>query len=126
MTRSRTCSTATTGRASPCRPAAWRAGRTAQRDGLKHYRERVWWDALTYAAAAKEGDEAVVRDKLDWESRKIALTLTGGSALQRAVRTPERVLSVPAQVGWRRFGREELEPAGGVTPPSGVPVNPFR
>jgi Family of unknown function (DUF5995)/Sigma-70 region 2 len=47
--------------------------------GLRYYRERVWWDALTFAAAAAEGREDVVRDKLNWESYKVALFLrTGG------------------------------------------------
>jgi hypothetical protein len=54
--------------------------------GLTYYRERVWWNAITYAAAMADDlaldvrDEeapkrlktSLVRDKLDWESYKVA------------------------------------------------------
>lgn len=50
--------------------------------GLKHYRERVWWDAVSFlasrdddgAACSLPGSEefALVQNKLDWESGKLA------------------------------------------------------
>lgn len=50
--------------------------------GLKYYRERVWWDAVSFlvtrddggAAPSRPGDTefTLVRDKLDWESWKLA------------------------------------------------------
>ncbi len=92
--------------------------------GLKHYRERVWWDALTFAAAAKDGDEAVVLEKLNWESYKIAQTLTGGSFWQRAVWFPEKAIGLV--VPRRRFGPADLEPAGGFTGRPSAVLNPFQ
>lgn len=90
--------------------------------GLKHYRERVWWDALTYAAAAKNGTEAIVRDKLNWESHKVAQLLR----TKRELWIPERVLGLPYAVfGTRRWDRITLESPGGVTVPPGTTVNPL-
>jgi len=42
--------------------------------GLRHYRERVWGDALTYAVMRKRSadDAELVRAKLDWESATLA------------------------------------------------------
>jgi hypothetical protein len=39
---------------------------------LRHHREHVWWDALAYAAAERDGLEQVVKDKLNWESYQLA------------------------------------------------------
>ena len=61
--------------------------------GLKYYRERVWWDALTYASALKNGTEAIVRDKLNWESHKVAEFLR----TKRELWIPERVLGLPVR-----------------------------
>ncbi|HVH24853.1 MAG TPA: DUF5995 family protein [Pseudonocardia sp.] len=83
--------------------------------GLKRYRERVWWDALSYAAAAELDQNAadVVRDKLNWESYKAAQRLTGDRFLQRAAWYPEKVLGPLARLGgYRRFGRSDLEMPG--------------
>ena len=44
---------------------------------LKYYRERVWWNALSFAAAKVEGKEDLVLDKLDWESLQLAKEVTG-------------------------------------------------
>ena len=72
-------------------------------------------------------DESVVRDKLNWESSKIALTLTGGSRWQRMVWLPERVLAMPRRLlGIAPFGPEQLEPEGGVTVRPDTPLNLFR
>lgn len=42
---------------------------------LRTYRERVWWNALSYAAATAEPEQKIVRDKLEWESAQLAKTL---------------------------------------------------
>lgn len=53
--------------------------------GLKYYRERVWWDAVSFlasrddggAACARPGSEefTLVQNKLDWESGKLAQSI---------------------------------------------------
>jgi hypothetical protein len=47
--------------------------------GLRHYRERVWGDALTYAVmrTRSDGDAELVRAKLDWESFTLAKQVQG-------------------------------------------------
>ena len=90
--------------------------------GLKYYRERVWWDALTYASACKDGAEGIVRDKLNWESHKVAELLR----TKRELWIPERVLGLPYAIfGTRGWSRITLEPVGGVTVPEGATVNPL-
>jgi len=91
--------------------------------GLRYYRERVWWDALTFAAAAANGRDDVVRDKLNWESYKVALFLCDKWWLW----VPERVLGLPWSVlGTRNWERITLEDFGGVDGPSGTPINVLR
>jgi len=90
--------------------------------GLKYYRERVWWDALTYASAVKTETEGIVRDKLNWESHKVAEFLR----TKRELWIPERVFGLPgALLGTRRWDRITLEPVGGVDVPDGTVVNPL-
>jgi hypothetical protein len=90
--------------------------------GLTYYRERVWWDALTFAAAAVEGRDDVVRDKLNWESYKIALFLD-----RSELWLPERVLGLPWSVlRTKSWDRIRLEDVGGVQVPSGTPINLLR
>jgi hypothetical protein len=43
---------------------------------LKYYRERVWWNALSFAAAMVDEKEDLVREKLDWESLQLAREVT--------------------------------------------------
>jgi hypothetical protein len=84
---------------------------------LKYYRERVWWDALAYAAARTIGREDTVRDKLNWESYKTALVLIGPKLLWLA----ERVLS---RFGTRkRWDLIPLEKEGGVETKERSPIN---
>lgn len=91
--------------------------------GLGYYRERVWWDALTFAAATVNGRDDVVRDKLNWESYKIALYLCD----KRWLWVPERVLGLPWSVlGTKSWDRIALEDFGGVEGPSGTPINVLR
>ena len=90
--------------------------------GLSYYRERVWWDALTYASARKHSTEAIVRDKLNWESHKVAEFLR----TKRELWIPERVLGLPYAIfGTRGWNRITLEPVGGVKVPEGTVVNPL-
>lgn len=85
---------------------------------LKYYRERVWWDALAFAAARRDGDDEVVRAKLDWESGTTADALLGPALLWSV----ERVLNGLAF--WQRptrwadiriegVGGASVEPASG-------------
>lgn len=43
--------------------------------GLKHYRERVWWDGISLLSAESEEQRQLVMHKLNWESAKIAGTI---------------------------------------------------
>ncbi len=45
--------------------------------GLKHYRERVWWDGISLLSAESEEQRQLVMHKLNWESAKIAGTIAG-------------------------------------------------
>ena len=45
-------------------------------EALRHYRERVWWDAIAYAAAPTDEDRLIVRNKLEWQSYRIAKRLS--------------------------------------------------
>jgi hypothetical protein len=76
--------------------------------GLRHYRERVWWDAVTFLTAADDGELALVKDKLNRASAAIAdlvgdrgfwslpIRLVGGALRRR--RFPRiAVEGVPAQ-----------------------------
>ncbi|MGD9528279.1 DUF5995 family protein [Pseudonocardia sp.] len=95
---------------------------------LKYYRERVWGDALAFAAAldAGRGGESVVVAKLNWESHKLAQLLAGPSLWQQALWYPERLFTA----GWRLLGGStsytgiRLEEAGSV--PVTAVGNPFR
>ena len=70
----------------------------------------------------KDGTEAIVRDKLNWESHKVAEFLR----TKRELWIPERVLGLPgALLGTRRWDRITLEPVGGVEVPEGTAVNPL-
>lgn len=93
---------------------------------LKYYRERVWSDALAFAAVLDTAREGVVRDKLNWESYKVARALTGTSLQARALWLPENVLGLPRRLlGWpKRYGDIELESEGGVSGGS-AQVRPF-
>jgi hypothetical protein len=59
--------------------------------GLKYYRERVWWNAISYLATVDEREIYLVHDRLNWESAKVANalgddTIGGHRAAQEAVR----------------------------------------
>ena len=59
--------------------ADWLLGDLDERvseEALRHYRERVWWDAIAYAAAPTDKDRLIVRNKLEWQSYRIAKRLS--------------------------------------------------
>jgi hypothetical protein len=90
--------------------------------GLKHYRERVWWDAMAFAAAQTQQCDDLVRDKLNWESYKIALFIESKKWLWRLERWLGALL-------WpfrrkTRWDRIVLEKEGGVEVKSRTPLHP--
>ena len=48
--------------------------------GLRHYRERVWWDSMSLLSAKSEEQRRLVMHKLNWESAKIAGAIAGESS----------------------------------------------
>jgi hypothetical protein len=40
--------------------------------GLKYYRERVWWSAISFLTTADDEERRLVHNKLDWESVRVA------------------------------------------------------
>ena len=54
--------------------------------GLKYYRDRIWWSALSFLATKTEAEVQLVRDRLDWESAQLAESLScEGAPLQSAL-----------------------------------------
>ena len=107
--------------------ADWLLGRFDEqlsKIGLTHYRERVWWDALACAAAMQDDDkdEDVVREKLNWESYKIALLINDEKLLWEA----ERLVDLPWAWRPQRWNEIELEREGGIDVPHGRPLRLFR
>jgi len=95
--------------------------------GLTHYRERVWWDAMSFACTENDEQESIVREKLNWESYKIAQILVGRSPWQRGLWFPERLLEIPGRLlGLKRFDRIVLEGEGGVGAGGKVTVSALR
>ncbi len=72
--------------------------------GLKYYRERVWWSAVSFLATGSEAERALVHARLDWESAQVADSIAGESSRFRRVLT--RLFN---QLSKRRFGAIELE-----------------
>ena len=82
----------------------------------------MWWDAITFSASAIEGCDDLVRDKLNWESHKVAVFLRDAGAA-----APERVAGLPFSLLVRKpWNRIRLEDVGGVRVPSGTPINLLR
>jgi hypothetical protein len=83
---------------------AGRVGERAAGLGLAHYRERVWWSAISFLAAADEAERAMVHERLDEQSSAVAEAVAlEGTAVRRAAR---RLLALPRR---RTFGMIELE-----------------
>lgn len=76
--------------------------------GLKYYRERVWWSAVSFLCVKDDGETGLVHDKLNWESFKVAKFMTRRVVWQQVVWFFGRLLRK------RRFGRIEIEGIGGL------------
>ncbi len=75
--------------------------------GLKYYRERVWWNAISYLATIDEREIDLVHHRLNWESVKVAEALSNDTIWNRTIRT------VGIALRKKRFGKIELESTGG-------------
>lgn len=76
--------------------------------GLKYYRERVWWNAISFLHAGTGREKNLVHDKLNWESFKVAKFMTRRVVWQQVVWFFGRLLRK------RRFGGIQLEGIGGM------------
>ncbi|HET9139152.1 DUF5995 family protein [Actinophytocola sp.] len=71
--------------------------------GLKYYRERVWWSAVSYLTTTDDEEVNLVHDKLNWESAQLAKLIAD-----------ESIWSLPARkigkaIRKERFGAITLE-----------------
>lgn len=90
--------------------------------GLKYYRERVWWNAISYLATIDEREINLVHDRLNWESAKVANALCEDTIWNRAIRT------VGIALRKKEFHEIELEGAAGTTtakPTTSTVLSPF-
>jgi hypothetical protein len=87
--------------------------------GLKYYRERVWWDAISFVCTKDDVEEEIVREKLDWESYKVAQILAGKELWQQILWLPGSLLRK------RKFDAIKLEEKGGFRAKEKVLTNPF-
>ena len=90
--------------------------------GLKYYRERVWWNAISYLATGDKREIDLVHDRLNWESAKVANALSDDTIWNRTIRT------VGTALRKKRFGKIELEGTGGARtakPTSRAVLSPF-
>lgn len=72
--------------------------------GLAHYRERVWWSAVSLLSAADEAERALVHERLDAQSSAVADAVAlEGTAVQRAAR---RLLALPRKRTFGAIARE--------------------
>ncbi|MFI9811836.1 DUF5995 family protein [Saccharothrix variisporea] len=60
--------------------------------GLKHYRERVWWSAVSYLTTTDEEEIGLVHQKLNWESAQLAKLIADQSAWSLPIRTIGRAI----------------------------------
>jgi hypothetical protein len=88
--------------------------------GLKYYRERVWWNAVTYLSAEGPPEIQLVHDRLDWESAQVASLV----ALERTriFRPVEKVASLLRR---KRFAPITLEQGFPPAEEQGVRISPF-
>jgi hypothetical protein len=88
--------------------------------GLKYYRERVWWNAVTYLSAEGPPEIQLVHDRLDWESAQVASLV----ALERTriFRPVEKVASLLRR---KRFAPIALEQGFPPAERQAVRISPF-
>jgi len=60
--------------------------------GLKYYRERVWWSAVSYLTTADDEEVNLVHYKLDWESMQTAKLIADRSLWSLPVRQVGRII----------------------------------
>ncbi|MET0285125.1 MAG: DUF5995 family protein [Polyangiales bacterium] len=72
--------------------------------GLKYYRERVWWSAVSYLSATNEEERGLVTTRLDWESGQLAGVIAGEENIVQ--RTLSRLANLLSK---REFGDLQLE-----------------
>ncbi len=88
--------------------------------GLKYYRERVWWTAISYLATADDDEVELVHDRLNWESTRVARAIADESLWSLPVR------AVGCAIRKRRFGRIDLEAASPAATAEPQPAGPPR
>jgi hypothetical protein len=76
--------------------------------GLKHFRERVWGNSLSFLATRAEEERELVRQRLCWEAGKVADFITSRNGMRATVRR------VGGLLRRRRFGPLELEGPGDI------------
>lgn len=82
--------------------------------GLRYYRERVWWDAVSYLTTADEQELSLVHEKLNRESASLANLIGDQSFWSLPIRV------VGGMIRKRRFGRIEVESVPAVPPVSAI------
>ena len=60
--------------------------------GLKHYRERVWWSAISYLSTTDDEEVNLVHHKLNWESAQLAKQIADTSLWSLPIRTVGRAI----------------------------------
>jgi hypothetical protein len=71
--------------------------------GLKHYRERVWWSAISYLTITDDEEVGLVHQKLNWESAQLAKLIADTSVWSLPVR------SIGRAIRKNKFGSLTLE-----------------
>lgn len=70
--------------------------------GLRYYRERVWWDAVSYLTTTDEQELGLVHEKLNRESASLANLIADQSFWSLPIRI------VGGMIRKRRFGKIEM------------------
>jgi hypothetical protein len=60
--------------------------------GLKYYRERVWWSAVSYLATTDDEEVSLVHLRLNWESAQLAKRIADTSLWTLPARTVGRTI----------------------------------
>ncbi|HEV2782786.1 MAG TPA: DUF5995 family protein [Actinophytocola sp.] len=60
--------------------------------GLKYYRERVWWSAISYLATTDDEEVNLVHQRSNWESAQLAKRIADRSIWSLPVRTVGRAI----------------------------------
>jgi hypothetical protein len=90
--------------------ADWLLGNLDERvseAALRHYRERVWWDALAYASAPDEERRQIVYNKLEWQSHRLAERLSRTHWMWRTERALNAVIVPFRRARWAATPIEE-------------------